>query len=690
MFRACPSLRRLVGRHFSNAGLLFISVLVLLALVQLVLLMPKGAEVRMRQSQDAAAAAMTAAGRNRLAAASAALNASSPPPVPIPDSVADTDPDTKDGPVSASEADDDTIDLAKDFNFNIPDKKRPKTQESRLWQARSKRVVGALQHAWKGYKAHAWGFDELLPISRKGSNWFGLGLTIVDALDTAWILGDRSIFNEARDWVASHLDLAQSCDCNVFEVTIRVLGGLLSAHHLSGDKVLLDKAVDLADRLMVAFDSPTGIPYASVNLKERRALPSTQMGGASSIAEATTLQLEFKYLTMVTGNAKYWNAVQRAMAKVFDQKAVDGLVPIFVSPETGSFMTSEIRLGSRGDSYYEYLAKQWLQTNKTETAYLEAYRQSVNGIRKHLLGVSKPNELLYVGERVAGLSGPLSSKMDHLVCFLPGTLAIGATHGKRVSREERKRMPVRDRMDLDLAEELTRSCFEMYHQTVTGLAPEIVFWNAADTKLAARAPPPAAGGGLAQRDQQGPLTDILAYHQQTLDLGTPDRVAETIVRPYTPTTNAVPADDEAETDARVGRIPHFTHEQDFSIHTMDGHNLLRPETVESLFVMYRITGKRVYREWGWKIFRAFERWCRIEEGGYSSLSDVRQVPPEYRDKMETFFVGETLKYFYLLFADESHVPLTDYVFNTEAHPLPVFDLGATPQSRALKKELQWL
>lgn len=106
----------------------------------------------------------------------------------------------------------------------------------------------------------------------------------------------------------------------------------------------------------------------------------------------------------------------------------------------------------------------------------------------------------------------------------------------------------------------------------------------------------------------------------------------------------------------------------------DAHNLLRPETVESLFILYRLTGNSTYQDWGWQIFQAFEKHTRIAEGGYSSINNVRSVEnPRLRDKMESFFLGETLKYFYLLFEEDFNVlSLDKFVFNTEAHPLPIW------------------
>ena len=108
---------------------------------------------------------------------------------------------------------------------------------------RQEEVIGAFKHAWKGYKMYAWGKDELKPISKKSNEWFNLGLTLVDALDTMWLMGLREEFSEAREWVEKEMVIAQDKDVNLFETTIRVLGGLLSAFHLTNDTLFLDRAV---------------------------------------------------------------------------------------------------------------------------------------------------------------------------------------------------------------------------------------------------------------------------------------------------------------------------------------------------------------------------------------------------------------------------------------------------------------
>jgi hypothetical protein len=123
---------------------------------------------------------------------------------------------------------------------------------------------------------------------------------------------------------------------------------------------------------------------------------------------------------------------------------------------------------------------------------------------------------------------------------------------------------------------------------------------------------------------------------------------------------------------------------------LDARYILRPETVESLFIAWRLTKDARYRRYGWNIFQAIEKHCKIETGGYASVLNVDALPVEHEDKMETFMMSETLKYLFLLFSDDDVLPLDQYVFNTEvsvqillfwdrrlmlaqAHPLPIFN-----------------
>ncbi|XP_076957078.1 mannosyl-oligosaccharide 1,2-alpha-mannosidase MNS3-like [Bidens hawaiensis] len=486
--------------------------------------------------------------------------------------------------------------------------------------ARQESVKNAFIHAWSGYKSYAMGYDELMPLSKRGVDGLGgLGATVVDALDTAMIMKLDDVVSEAGSWIENHLPerISNKGQVNLFETTIRVVGGLLSSYHLSslnftkaGPKlsVYLENAKNLADRLLTGFTaSPTAVPFSDVVLHDRTAHAAPD--GLSSTSEATTLQLEFNYLSFVTGDPKYGFEAMKVLEHVKNLPKSEGLVPIYISPSSGEFSGSNIRLGSRGDSYYEYLIKVWLQQRQSNwTSLHDMYVEAVKGIKHLLAKKSKPNGLVFVGELPDGLDGGFSPKMDHLVCFLPGTLALGATKGlTKTKAMENNLLTFEDLENLKLAEELAKTCFEMYAVTSTGLAPEIAYFNSE------------------------------GYSENGLDGG--------------------------------NKTSEYVH--DIVIKHPDRHNLLRPETVESLFILYRITEDSKYREWGWSIFEAFEKYTKVDSGGYSSLDDVTVIPPRRRDKMETFFLGETLKYLYLLFSDSNVIPLTEFVFNTEAHPIPI-------------------
>ena len=197
----------------------------------------------------------------------------------------------------------------------------------------------------------------------------GMGWIIVDALDTLMIMNLTSQLSNAREWISTSLDYDQDHEVNTFETTIRMLGGLLSAHYLSttfpdmapltdddagkpGEDLYLEKAADLADRLLGAFDTDSGIPYASINLKTLKGKVSHEDGGASSTAEAASLQLEMKYLALLTGEKHYWDKAENVIRVIDDNGMQDGLLPIFIYADRGTFRGDTIRLGSRGDSYY--------------------------------------------------------------------------------------------------------------------------------------------------------------------------------------------------------------------------------------------------------------------------------------------------------------------------------------------------
>ncbi|XP_037709349.1 endoplasmic reticulum mannosyl-oligosaccharide 1,2-alpha-mannosidase [Drosophila subpulchrella] len=449
---------------------------------------------------------------------------------------------------------------------------------------RQSAVVAAFKHSWAGYKKYAWGHDNLKPISQYSHEWFGLGLTIVDSLDTMYIMGLDDEFKEARDWVEQSLRFDTKRDVNLFEVTIRVLGGLLSAYHLSGDTMFLAKAAELGNRLLPAFLSPSNIPYSDVNLGDLSA-HSPKWSPDSSTSEVTTIQLEFRDLSRSTNVSVYEQVAHKVNEKVHDLDKNHGLVPIFINANTGTFRNyATISLGARGDSYYEYLLKQWIQTGRKDNDNLILdYMQAVDGVLTQLMRRTPREHWVYIGELINGKD--FKPKMDHLTCYLPGTLILGHQNGMPDSH-------------LILARDLMDTCYQTYMINPTHLAAEISYF------------------ALTEKD-----------------------------------------------------------DQDIYVKPNDAHNLLRPEFVESLYYFYSITGNRTYQDMGWTIFQAFETHAKVN-AGYTSMGNVKNTQnTRLRDLMESFWLSETLKYFYLLFSDDrKEIDLEQWVFNSEGHPLPVYPL----------------
>src|SRR5574340_1331734 len=163
------------------------------------------------------------------------------------------------------------------------------------------RVRAEFLHAWDGYRRYAWGHDELRPLSRKPFDWYGQSLlmTPVDALDTLVLMGLKQRATEDRALIDAKLNFNKDIYVKVFEVNIRLLGGLLSGYELTGDPRLLVLADDLGTRLLPAFNSPTGLPYRYVNLRS-----GAVRGLDSNPAETGTLILEFGTLSKLTGDRK--------------------------------------------------------------------------------------------------------------------------------------------------------------------------------------------------------------------------------------------------------------------------------------------------------------------------------------------------------------------------------------------------
>lgn len=215
------------------------------------------------------------------------------------------------------------------------------------------------------------GKDEYFPLSKRGQQIApnGLGWIIVDSLDTLMIMNLTSRLTNAREWLSTSLNFSQNVDINAFEITTRILGGLLSAHYLStefpefapiddddigkpGEDLYIELATDLADRVLGAFDSKSRIPYAYVNLESRKGGLSRIDDGASLTAEAAGMQLEMKYIAVLLGEHVFWDAADKVADVMDGQGAEDGLLPASIHPDTGTVKDPSISAGNSAYTYY--------------------------------------------------------------------------------------------------------------------------------------------------------------------------------------------------------------------------------------------------------------------------------------------------------------------------------------------------
>lgn len=180
------------------------------------------------------------------------------------------------------------------------------------WGKRRDEVKAGFVHAMQGYKTHAFPHDELLAVSGRFSDKFnGWGVTLLDSLDTMYIMGLHDDFEDALGFVGNLTFSMPSPTsyAHFFETVIRYLGGLLSAHALSSSPILRSKADDLGRLLFPVFNTSLGLPLFAVNT-DTGATRWGDLGITTLFAEATSCQLEYKYLAKLTGRAGFYEKVQ--------------------------------------------------------------------------------------------------------------------------------------------------------------------------------------------------------------------------------------------------------------------------------------------------------------------------------------------------------------------------------------------
>ncbi|KAK6383468.1 hypothetical protein LTS17_002760 [Exophiala oligosperma] len=479
----------------------------------------------------------------------------------------------------------------------------PSDSSKRL--SRRTAVKSAFDKCWKNYKAHAWLRDELEPLSGSGKDTYGgWAATLVDSLDTLWIMDLQSDFREAVKAV-SVLDWANTTGtaCNMFETNIRYLGGLLAAFDLSQEPVLLAKAVELGDMLYAGFDTPNRIPPFWLNFEQAKQgslIAETHQISAS----VGSFSLEFTRLSQITGDPKYYSAVAH-LTSVFEESqnstAMPGMWPTFIDARNARFDENSFTLGALADSLYEYLPKMYSLVGGQEKIYQKMYLDAMDAVKKHLLfrpTTPDNKDILFSGSATVSQGVvTLGHEGQHLSCFAGGMFILG---GKLFSRPDH----------LDIGAKLTHGCAYAYEAFPTGIMPEIFDMMHC-----------ASLDGCEWDEQRW-------QNQGNLDLP----------RGF----------------ARV-QSPSY---------------ILRPEAIESIFILYRTTGDKTLQDLAWRMFQSIQKATETRYGN-AGIEDVNAVNGKIQQKnsMESFWLAETLKYFYLIFSESDLINLDDYVLNTEAHPL---------------------
>ncbi|MGA2625216.1 MAG: glycoside hydrolase family 47 protein [Bacteroidota bacterium] len=406
-------------------------------------------------------------------------------------------------------------------------------------------------HAWNAYKQYAWGHDALRPLSKGYRDWYStpLLMTPVDAFDTMELMGLKKEAEEAKRLIFERLSFHKDIEVQSFEITIRLLGGLIAAYQLDGDSRFLELAEDLAKRLLPVFNSPTGMPYRYVNLQTGRTRDSL-----NNPAEIGTALIEFGMVSRITRNPVYYDKAKNAVVQLFNRRSRIGLVGTLINIQTGAWVDSTSHISGMIDSYYEYLLKSWLLFDDKDCKAM--WDSSITAINRYLAD-STANGLWYcqANMRTGKRTGTSYGALD---AFFPAVLALSG--------------------DTARAARLQESSFRMWN--LYGIEPESIDYT--------------------------------------------------------------------------------------TMKVTDAHYVLRPEIIESAYYLHHYTKDPKYSRMGEVFYQNLVKYCRTESG-YAALKDV--TTKEQLNQMDSFFLAETLKYLYLLFAPENTLPFDKVIFNTEAHPM---------------------
>lgn len=489
---------------------------------------------------------------------------------------------------------------------------------------RLRAVEHAFRHSWEGYKQNAWLQDEVSPLTGHARNPFGgWGATLIDTLDTLWIMGMEKEF-DAAVLAIKHLDFAVNDlnEVNVFETTIRYLGGLMSAYDLSGHRyqILLQKAIELGDMLYLAFDTPNRLPVTRWDWRQKLLGTEQEAKKFSLLAEVGSLTLEFTRLSQLSGDPKWYDAVARItdlLEAAQNETKVPGLWPTFIDAKNANFKRdTSFTMGGMADSMYEYLPKQHLMLGGQTDQYRSMYATALAAAKESIFfQPQNPDglKMLFPGtvKRYSSKNIKLLPQAEHLSCFAGGMVALGS----KIFHQSH---------EMETARELVNGCVWAYESMETGIMPEIF------SALPCNQSDP---GNCTWNEDE--------WHRA---------VVEKANRGYLPDEYT----DQAHTVIEKKSLaPGFSE-------ITDSRYLLRPEAIESVFVLYRITGDLALQDKAWEMFQAITKHAKTNIA-FAAIKDVTQRDSELIDNMESFWTAETLKYFYLTFCEPDVISLDEYV-----------------------------
>ncbi|KAF8219645.1 glycoside hydrolase family 47 protein [Tricholoma matsutake] len=318
--------------------------------------------------------------------------------------------------------------------------------------------------SYQSYHDHAFKHDDLLPLTNSSSDGRnGWGATIVDGMDTMFIMGLDDYFNEAITF-ASAIDFSKSQTSDtvsVFETTIRYLGGLLSAYEISGQKfpTLCDKAKEVADKMTAAWVGNNSVPFGQVDFST-----NTPTVATSNIAEAGTLTLEWAVLSKYVGDDKYRLLAEKSVRHIAQGVSLPAQG---INPTGGTPVGGYVTWGGGSDSYFEYLIKYARLNNTADNLFADTWRTAVDSSITTLLKTSTSASGIHTYLADYDDSKQIRHVGSHLACFSGGNWLLGG-------------LLLNNDTVVKVGLEIIDGCWNTYASTATGIGPEVFAFTSPD------------------------------------------------------------------------------------------------------------------------------------------------------------------------------------------------------------------